>query len=251
VQTSLAEPDHLAHGVLAAMGHPGPALVVIHAPSPQRHGFDPKRLYEQAQLAVRCRAYPLLTFDPAAEGVFGACMDLDGNPDPEAWLAPGPDDRALTPVDWAATEGRFAEHLAPLADDDPAPVPIAEFLQRPPAERAGSTPYVVVTHGEQEQRLRVAPPLVADADARLKLWRTIQELAGVVTPFTRKARAAAERNVAATHEAEINRITNEYEARIAALKSEFQTEATQRVTERLMALAGRRADAGPNGENET
>jgi pyruvate-ferredoxin/flavodoxin oxidoreductase len=250
VQTSLAEGDHLAKGVLAAMGHEGPALVVIHAPSPQRHGFDPQRLYEQARLAVDTRAYPLLTFDPAAEGVFGACMDLDGNPDPTAWLAPGPDDRALTPVDWAATEGRFAEHLRPLADDDPAPVPIGELLQRPPAERAGSTPYVVVKRGEQEQRLCVAPPLVADADARLKLWRTIQELAGVVTPFTKKAREAAQRDVAAAHEAEIDRIKNEYEARIAAIKSDFQTEATQRVTERLMALAGRRSAAGPNGEND-
>ncbi|MHC4652354.1 MAG: pyruvate ferredoxin oxidoreductase, partial [Planctomycetota bacterium] len=169
---------------------------------------------------------------------------------PTAWLAPGPDDRALTPVDWAATEGRFAEHLRPLADDDPAPVPIGELLQRPPAERAGSTPYVVVKRGEQEQRLCVAPPLVADADARLKLWRTIQELAGVVTPFTKKAREAAQRDVAAAHEAEIDRIKNEYEARIAAIKSDFQTEATQRVTERLMALAGRRSAAGPNGEND-
>ena len=97
-----------------------------------------------------------------------------------------------------------------------------------------------------------APPfsLVADADQRLAFWRTLQELAGVVTPFTKKARQAAERDVAATHEAEIARLKQEYEARIAALKGEFQAEATERVTERLMALAGRRADGGPNGEDD-
>jgi pyruvate-ferredoxin/flavodoxin oxidoreductase len=247
VQTSLADSDHLVNGVLAAMGHEGPALVVIHAPSPQRHGFATQQLYRQARLAVQARAYPLLTFDPAAEGVFGACMDLDGNPEPAARLVTGPDDRALTPVDWAATEGRFAEHLAPLADDDPAPVPIAEFLELSPSERAGKTPFVIAG----EQRLRVGPPLIADADARLKLWRTLQELAGEVTPFTKKTREAAERDVAAAHAAEIERIKQEYEARIAAVKGEFQAEATERVTERLMALAGRRSDAVPNGEPES
>jgi pyruvate-ferredoxin/flavodoxin oxidoreductase len=241
VQTSLAEGDHLAQGVLSAMDHAGPALVVIHAPSPQRHGFSPQRLYEQARLAVASRAFPLLTFDPNAEGVFGACMDLDANPDCAARLAGG-----LTPVDWAATEGRFAEHVAPLADEDVVPTPIADFLELAPTERAGRTPFVVVN----EKRLRVAPPLVADADQRLAFWRTLQELAGVVTPFTRKARQAAERDVAAAHEAEIARLSKEYEARIAALKGEFQAETTERVTERLMALAGRRADGGPNGEND-
>ncbi|MHC4217493.1 MAG: hypothetical protein ACYSU7_03465 [Planctomycetota bacterium] len=250
VQTTLAEGDHLAESVLAAMGHDGPALVVVHAPSPQRHGFAPERMYEQAKLAVRSRAYPLLTFDPAAEGGLGACMDRDGNPEPASRFVRGRDDRALTPVDWAATETRFDEQLVPLTDADPAPVAIAEYLDLAPAGRAGKTPFVVVRRGEDEQRLRVAPPLVADADARLKLWRTLQELAGVVTPFTKKAREAAARDVAAGHDAEIDRLKTEYEARIAALKSEFQAEATERVTERLMALAGRRSD-GPNGESDS
>ena len=70
----------------------------------------------------------------------------------------------------------------------------------------------------------------------------------MVTPFTKKAREAAERDVAAAHEAEIERLRKEYEARIAALKGQFQAEATERVTERLMALASRRPDGGPNGE---
>jgi pyruvate-ferredoxin/flavodoxin oxidoreductase len=250
VQTSLADGDHLAQGVLAAMGHDGPALVVIHAPSPQRHGFAPARLYEQAALAVTSRAFPLLTFDPAAEGVFGACMDLDGNHDLPSRLGTDPDGRPLTPVDWAATEDRFREHLAQLADGDAAPMPIAEFLELAPAERTGRTPYVTVKHGQEEQRLRVAAPLVADADQRLSFWRTLQELAGVVTPFTKKAREAAERDVAAAHGAEINRLKQEYEARLEALKGQFQAEATERVTERLMALAGRRTDGGANGEGD-
>jgi pyruvate/2-oxoacid:ferredoxin oxidoreductase alpha subunit len=225
VQTSLAHHEHFARGVAGALAHDGPALIIVHAPSPQRHGFAIERLHEQARLAVATRAVPLVRFDPAAGGVFGSCFDLEGNPE----------ETDLTPVDWAATEERFAEHLAPLSDDDPAPTPIAEFLKLDPPARTGKTP--VVTMGDK--RLRVGAVLVADADERLRRWRTLQELAGVVTPFTAKVREDAERELAAAHEAEIARVRREYEERIADLRRQAHAEATQRITERLMTLAGR------------
>jgi pyruvate-ferredoxin/flavodoxin oxidoreductase len=245
VQTSTACPDHFATGVLAALAFDGPCLIHIHAPSPQRHGFVPERLHRQAKLAVESRAFPLLTFDPTGEGVFGTRLDLAANPDASSRWVTNEEGRPITPVDWAATEARFAEHFEPLTDADPAPIPIADFLALDPAARKGKTPYAVVEGAGKEQRLRVGATLVADADARLRLWRTLQELAGVVTPFTRKVREDAERDLAAAHAAEIAGLKREYEARIATLRAEFQAEATQRVTERLMALstyasAGRR-----------
>ncbi|MHC4947543.1 MAG: thiamine pyrophosphate-dependent enzyme, partial [Planctomycetota bacterium] len=239
-QTSLAHEDHFARGVLDAMDFDGPALVIVHAPSPQRHGFAPARMLAQAALAVETRAAPLLVFDPRAAGVFGSRLDLAGNPAPSSALGADADGRVLAPPDWAATEARFADHLAPLADDDPRPTPAAEFLALPPDERAGRTPFVAVG-GADGRRLRVAPPLVADADRRLRLWRTLQELAGVVTPFTAEVRAAAERELAAGHEAEIERLRREHETQVAALRAQYAEEATRRVTERLMALAGRAA----------
>ncbi len=240
VQTSLTHHEHFAQGVLGALAHDGPALVVVHAPSPQRHGFAVERLHEQARLAVESRAFPLLRFDPAAGGVFGSCLDLDGNPEVAARLA-GP-----TPADWAATEQRFAGHIEPLTGDDPAPTPVAEYLELEPAARQGRTPYVEV----RDERLRVGPVLVEDAERRLRLWRTLQELAGVVTPFTARVREDANRELAAAHEAEISRLKQEYEARIAGLRRQAHTEATQRITERLMALAGRSGQTSRAGNGK-
>jgi pyruvate-ferredoxin/flavodoxin oxidoreductase len=244
-QTSVGAPDHFAASVLGAFASPGPALVHIHAPSPERHGFAPERLLEQARLAVRSRAFPLLRFDPAAAGVFGTCLDLAGNPDPgERWAA---GDVTVTPADWAVTERRFDESLPPLAADAPGPTPIAEYLDLAPGERDARTPFVLAGDGS---RRAVAPALCADAAHRLRFWRTLQEFAGVVTPFTEAVRAEADRAVADRHRTELDELRRAHEARVAQLRAEFEIEATQRVASGLMALAGYGADGNqtPGGE---
>ena len=237
-QVSVAQPDHFAEAVGAAIAFDGPALIHAHAPSPQRHGFPAERLHAQAALAVRSRAFPIFTFDPAAPGVFGSRLDLSANPDAASPWSTDSEGRVLTPVDWAATEERFAEHLRPLSSDDPAPAPIAEYLGLAEAEGKDRTPFVLVTDGDEEQRLRVDDVLLADAARRERLWRTLQELAGVVTPFTKQVREAAERDLAEAHESEIAGLKAEYEGKIAELRATFEAEATQRVTSGLMALAG-------------
>ncbi|NNM26472.1 MAG: hypothetical protein HKO59_10900, partial [Phycisphaerales bacterium] len=246
VQTSLAHAEHFADGVLGALTHDGPALVVVHAPSPQRHGFAVGALHEQARRAVASRAFPLLRFDPASGGVFGACLDLAGNPDPTMRFSRAAAEAGGTPVEWAATETRFADHFAPLADGDPRPTPIAEYLDLPADEREGRTPFVVRPNETAGARLRVGPALVADADARLRFWRTLQELAGVVTPFTAKVRADLERELAGAHEDELARLRREHAATVADQRRQFQLEATERITARLMSLVERQSGPREN-----
>ncbi|MHC4990679.1 MAG: thiamine pyrophosphate-dependent enzyme [Planctomycetota bacterium] len=247
VQTSFAHEDHFANGVGDAFAHEGPALILVHAPSPQRHGFAAERLHEQAALAVATRAHPLLRYDPAAGGVFGTGLDLQGNPDVASRLASASTDEPLTPVDWAVTEDRYAEQLLPLGDHA-APMPIAEYLALPEAERSGRTPYVV-DHRAGDERRRVGALLVRDAEARLQLWQTLQELAGVVTPFTAQVREAAERDLAAAHAEEIERLRAEHEARLADLRREMHAETAQRITDRLLTLAGRGVGDRDDGGN--
>ncbi|UCD74034.1 MAG: hypothetical protein JSV91_09605 [Phycisphaerales bacterium] len=249
VQTSLADGDHFVNGVLAALACDGPVLIHVHSPSPERHGFAIERMHEQARLAVRSRAFPLLRFDPSAEGVFGSCLDLSGNPDIDSLWCRDEHDGVLTPVDWAATERRFAHHFRPLASDDPIHTPVAQYLDLSPSERSGKTPFVAVKGGDEETRLRVGPALIADADHRMRLWRTIQELAGVVTPFTEKVREAAEQDLSQAHADEIARLKQEYETKIAELTAGFEAEATQRVTDRLLAIAGYTADQDQDGDD--
>jgi pyruvate-ferredoxin/flavodoxin oxidoreductase len=246
VQTSIAHPDHFAKGVLAALAFDGPALIHIHAPSPSRHGFPVERFHDQAYLAVQTRAFPLMIFDPSEEGVFGSCLDISANPEVESNWVRDENDRFVTPADWAATEERFAEQFGPLEDDAGTPTPVAEYIGMSASERSGKTPYVIVGKGEDEKRLRVGDILVADTHERLRLWRILQELAGVVTPFTTKVREVAERDLAKAHESALAKLRQEYEDRIALLRSDYETQATQRVTSGLMALAGYGAPDVPN-----
>jgi chromosome segregation ATPase len=82
----------------------------------------------------------------------------------------------------------------------------------------------------------------------------LQELAGVVTPFTERVRAEAEAEVAATHEAELADLRAEHEARLAALRADYEQELRRQIQERLLRLAGygpkvpRRASDVPAGE---
>ena len=93
--------------MLQALSHDGPALVQVYAPSPSRDGFAPDDTVEQARLAVAARVLPLFRYDPAAEGVFGLRISLDGNPG----------DDELTVAEWLAGQGRFASHLdSPAAE---------------------------------------------------------------------------------------------------------------------------------------
>ena len=66
----------------------------------------------------------------------------------------------------------------------------------------------------------------------------LQELAGLVTPFTERVRREAEQQVAEERSAELARQAEAYETKIHTLRSDMQKETRQAVRERLMALAG-------------
>lgn len=218
VQASVAAGDHLADGVRGAMRFDGPALISVHAPSPGRHGFAPEKTLAQARLAVASRVWPLLRFDPAGEGVFGSCLSLDGNPEIEKETG------GATPLDWAITEARFRELFTPGGDG----VRVKDPLD--------GTPWVA------------SAELVAFAEERMRLWRTLQEIAGVVTPFTERVKAEAASAVAAEREREIKGLKAEHEKALAELRAAFETEAVERVREGLLVLAGYGEGSGWNGE---
>ncbi len=236
-QVSIAHGDHFVDGVTTALAFDGPALIHLHAPSPQKHGFPPQRLHEQAALAARTRAFPIFTFDPNAGGVFGSCLDITANHDADALWVAHEDKRELTPCDWAATEERFAQHFSRMSGDEPGLTPVAEYLQLNNEQREERTPFITVMKDDIERRLRIDDAMINDADERLRLWRTLQELAGLVTPFTKQVREAAERDLKGTHEAEIAKLNAEHETKIAELTAGFETDALQRVTDGLMAFA--------------
>ena len=267
-QTSLGAPTHFLESIATGLDHHGPALFHVHAPSPGRHGFPTDRTLEQARLAVETRAFPLFRYDPGADGVFGTRIDLEANPEPLAtWVksisrdegqGPGEDQEpetepdseaanpqapaaqlASTPADWALGEARFRDWFAPLADVAPDPVPLETFLELPDRERRGRTAYVSRQRPSRKpRRYRVAPELIDACRKRRDAWRLLQELGGLVTPFTERVRREAEEQVAADRRAELEIQAAEYERKLTGLREQLQQELRSDIRERLMAMAG-------------
>ncbi len=240
-QTSVANPSHLGESMLQALGYDGPALLQVYAPSPARDGFATHQSLAQAELAVASRALPLFRYDPEADGVFGSRISLDGNPQSgEAMAAAADGDQLLTPADWARGQKRFSEGFDPLADDAPTPVPIHEWLQLDAKGRAGKTPFVTVGSGDEERRYSVTPPVARMADERLQAWQTLQELAGIVTPFTERLEEEIRAEVSAEHKAELDAQKQASAAEILEIQKKTQAEIASKIRARLLELASRK-----------
>ncbi len=236
-QSSPGAAEHLMQTLQQALEFPGPALLHLHAPSPARHGFATDCSLERAATAVATRTFPLFRYDPQRPGAFGSRFDLDANPEPRApWSG-----EALTPALWALGEGRFAGLFSPLAEDDPEPLALAAYLELDAAGRRRHSPVVEqAANGSAPRRLRVDPALVQAAEQRQQAWRMLQELAGLVTPFTERVREEAEAAVAAERQAELEQQAADYEARIRELREQIQSENREQIRERLLQMAGYR-----------
>lgn len=270
-QTSLGASTHLLESLTAGLDFEGPALLHIHAPSPGRHGFPTDQTLERARLAVATRTFPLYRYDPRGEGVFGTRIELEANPEPLAtWdrgcparkatektaktAAPpghsaGETPALLTPAHWALGEARFRHWFQPLAEDAADPLPLDAYLELPEREQRGRTPYITQggTH-RNPTRYRIDSELVAVCRERRDAWRLLQELGGLVTPFTERVRREAEEQVAAEHRAELAAQAAVYQQKLADLRGELHQELRGDIRERLMTMAGYRQQAAGTEE---
>lgn len=197
-QSSVAYPKHFGRALAAAIAYDGPALLHLYAPSPRRDGTQPDASLELARLAVTTRVFPLFTYDPRREGVFGSRMDLSENPAVDAEWVQGPRG-AMTPVQWMRAQGRFAQFL---------------------------------------ESSELPPRFSAAVDRWGAEWRALQELAGEVTPFTARVEAEAEARLVAEHAAQIAALEAKHAAALASLRAELEAGTAARVTDRLLELAG-------------
>ncbi len=242
-QTSVADSGHLCNSMLEALRHNGPALVQVYAPSPAQHGFPSDQSIRQAALAVSSRAMPLYRYDPSADGVFGSRINLAGNPQPAELLAAvDDDDRPLTPADWAMGQQRFRHAFSPLAADAAAPVLLHEWLQLTAKERTRKTPYLALGNGDDEQRCSIAPALLDRVVECLDTWRTLQELGGIVTPFTERLEQEIRADVQAGHRAELDEQKRASQVEIQALREKMEAEIARKIKSRLLDLASRKRD---------
>jgi pyruvate-ferredoxin/flavodoxin oxidoreductase len=223
---SVAHPDHLARGLADALAWPGPALVHLHAPSPERHGFAASDTLERARLAVEGRAHVLLRYDPAAEGMFGLRASIAGNPGLEQ------DWGGANFVEWAAGESRFAHHFQPLEGD--GDLPLSEWLTLRESAGRERAPFVEI----DGRRVAMSDCMARAAGERLAVWKTLRELTGGASPFTDRIRESLVEELRAEQQSRVEALESEYETRIADLRAGMDREALDRLTERLLALSG-------------
>jgi pyruvate-ferredoxin/flavodoxin oxidoreductase len=239
-QTSIADGAHLGESMLQALAYAGPALLQVYAPSPSRHGFVSRQALDQARLAVAARVLPLFRYDPRIDGVFGSRITLDGNPAADDKLVADDAGNTSTPADWALGQARFASLFEPLSTDAPAPTALKDWLELDDKGRRNKTPFVVRNDGENEERFAVAPAMADVADACLANWRTLQEIAGVVTPFTAKVEEDIRASVAAEHQAELDAQKEASDAEIREIREKTQVEIASQLRSRLLQLAAQK-----------
>ncbi len=236
LQSSQAAPSHLLAGVLRGLQSRYPAVFALHCPCPPEHGLGDDQPPDAAKLALESRSYPLVVYDPAQGATLAERLSLDGNPSlddpwPEYELRylddAGVEQKRTLPVttaDWAATEVRFRRHFTPLPADAPAEdlVPFHEYVAAAPADREGKRAYIHVLGPDRRLgRLAVADEIARLADDRLAVWGLLKEMAG---------RGA----VAPDGAAELERLTAEYERRIAELKARYPALVARRLAEGLI-----------------
>jgi pyruvate-ferredoxin/flavodoxin oxidoreductase len=217
LSTSISDPTHLFEGVTAALRYPGPAFISVHTPSPRRHGFATELSIDRAALAVLSRVHPALRFDPAAEGVFGLRIDLGGNPAVERTWAADSEGVEWTPLRWAEGEKRF---------EDSTLLPDAR----------GSAQSTVP--GPNGRGLALGKILKSASGELEQVWHTLQELSGLVTPFTDAVRSRAEAETQEAHEAALAELRAEFEGRLATHEQEQAATQADRLRRRLLQLAG-------------
>ncbi len=191
VQTSTALQGHFLKSVMAFLSYgDSPAVLDVYTPCQAEHGIADAAASRHARLAVESRMSPVFVHDPRRGDSPRQWFSLDGNPEPtkdwgtttleyiDASGAPKLLELPMTPADFARQETRFAKQFRPLAADANG-VPIHEYIDLSPADRAGRMPFVWSTDDDKRLvKLAVSAKIVELVEERRKYWRTLQYLSG-------------------------------------------------------------------------
>jgi pyruvate/2-oxoacid:ferredoxin oxidoreductase beta subunit/Pyruvate/2-oxoacid:ferredoxin oxidoreductase delta subunit len=144
-QTVTSLPNHFYRAIREANEHPGPAVVTVYTTCQPEHGVADDASYEQANLALRTRAWPIFIHDPKKGPKFQDRWDLRGNPSPKKDWHRIKDENGewqeLKFRDFARSEGRFRKQF----------------------DKQGNP----------------AAPIITAEEDRLAFWNRLQDMAGI------------------------------------------------------------------------
>ncbi len=194
LQGSIANSSHLIEGFIEGLLARRPALFNVYCPCMPEHGIADDLSKHQSRLAIESRAYPVYRFNPDNGKAWKDCLDLEGNPSPDApWPTytlnyvdedgkPASLELPLTFADFAVTEARFRKHFkkAPRDTWNDDMVHLADFLGMSEEDREGKFPYIwAVDKKNRLARLLVSSEIVRSCEERQDFWTLLKSLAGV------------------------------------------------------------------------
>jgi pyruvate-ferredoxin/flavodoxin oxidoreductase len=247
-QSSQASASHLIAGVIKGLNSRRPAILNIYTPCPVEHGLADDWSPTAAKLALECRAFPFLTYDPDGGADIADCLSLEGNPAlDQLWPtykleyvdeegAPATMELPVTTADWAATEVRFRKNFqkVPAEEWDDDMLPFHEFMALHPEARVGQRPFIWAIDADKKlERLQVSTQMVSLAEDRLNFWHQLKELAGLDVP--EMVHDAVEHELEAELDAKLEQLRSDYESRIADLKASYPRAVARRFAEGLLA----------------
>lgn len=142
-QTTTNNINHFYKSIIRANEYKGPAVINVYTSCQPEHGIGEDMSAHQARLAVYSRAFPLFIYDPCKGDSYKQRISLWGNPAIDKdWYVNPKTGEIIDFITFARTEGRFSRHFD--------------------------------KEGNPSRELRIAN------DNRLKNWRKLQDLAGVI-----------------------------------------------------------------------
>jgi pyruvate-ferredoxin/flavodoxin oxidoreductase len=248
-QTSQASASHLIQGVIKGLNKRRPSVFIVYTPCPVEHGLADDWAPSAAKLALECRAFPFLTYDPDGGADIADCLSLDGNPQvDEIWPVyelkyvddQGQEasmDLPLTVADWALTEVRFRKNFSAIKPGawNEDQVLFHEFVALSNEDRMGKTPFVWTLEKDRTlKRMQVSNEMVLLAEDRLMFWHQLKEMAGLDVPDT--VRDTLSGVSEAEFESRLAALKQEYEAKLADLKSSYPRAIARRMAESLLKM---------------
>ena len=145
----------------------------------------------------------LLRYDPQGAGVFGTRIDIGSNPSVDRVWNPDAHGADETPSRWAEAERRFTRtNLLPAVRDPGQPT----------------------VPGPNGRDLLLGESFERVDEIAQQIWTTLQELAGVITPFTDDVTKRVEQRVRDAHESALLALKAEYESRLDQMRNAQEAE---------------------------
>lgn len=251
VQSSLARPQHLLDGFLAATSRPGPALYVINTFSAPITTQSQLPSWVVATAAIESRAHPLCLVTPKAARNWIVRDNFYANTQAEKiWpiytFSYRQTDDSIKTLNLAFTFADFAVLLpqlqghfrvVPAGLDIPELQPIDAYLAVDAATASQFIPYVwLVQANHVLAKAVVSRELVWACRDRADYWRTLQDLAGIPSATVQQGinELRGQLKDQSTHEFKIREA--KYAESLAEVRKDAVSEVMQRLASGLLQL---------------